>query len=114
MIAKQHRIKLKFPATQANVINLNESLSEFDQIAKAELDENPIYITIRYDLNRLSFNQILKKIQSLGLQMNHSFCWRLIYWIWQFTEENERDNMSGPPSPCCSNPQSILSKAKRS
>ena len=114
MIVKQHLIKLKFPASQGDITRLNENLVESDQIAKAELAENSLYITIRYDLNRLSLSQILQEIQSLGLQINRSFWRRIVFGIWKFTEENERDNLSASPSPCCSNPENILSKVKRS
>lgn len=113
MKIKQHRIKLMAPVSDDNINKLNEFLLEFDQNAKAEFAEDPHYLSVRYDLTNLQFQQILDKVHSLGMQIDRSLWCRMVYAKWGFTEENERDNLSVSPSPCCSNPQSILSKAKR-
>ena len=113
MIMKIHKLRLKQPADEKKITELNKILSSTDPAAGAEPADDWQTIIVRYDLRRHIFKQILAQIASAGLIVDRSFWQRLKLAKWSFTEENERDNLTARPSPCCSNPEEILLKARK-
>ncbi|HDL19352.1 MAG TPA: hypothetical protein ENH29_09880 [Bacteroidetes bacterium] len=113
MIMKIHKLRLNQPADKKKIAELNKMLSATDPAAGAEPGDEQQSVIVRYNLRRQIFKQVLEQITSAGLVVERSFWQRLKLAKWGFTEENERDNITARSLPCCSNPEEILSKVKR-
>lgn len=112
MHIKQHEIKLGHKVTRKEIERLIEFL-QIDPDAEVHLSQSGKEIRIRYNLRRHTFKQVLRALTTAGIPPEPSFLQRLKFAKWSFTEENERDNLGAPSAPCCSNPEQILSQAKK-
>lgn len=90
---------------------MKNDLTRIQGIHELKLDEKRRRIRIIYDLEKITFKEILSRIERSGMNLKNGFWHRLRHGILNYSEQNERENRHTPPSPCCSNPEKILNKA---
>ncbi len=71
-------------------------------------------LEISYNLELVNLKQIEELLAQKGLKLPNTFWARTKRnWI-HYTEENELENAHAPDAPCCSHPDEMLAKSKRS
>ncbi len=68
-------------------------------------------VKIKYGLSKINVKNIEKKLKEIGYNLKGDFLFKLKMGFLHFLEENEKDNLTGKTSTCCSDPKEILEKA---
>lgn len=85
---------------------VNGSLNEKKGIIEVRLDEKKKVIYVDYDLLKVTFEEIEKRISNSGISLSNNLFDRWKRSWTRFTEQNELDNLSAKPTSCCGDPKS--------
>ena len=81
---------------------VHDALLELDGVKDAAADTEHGRIRVAYDLEQASLEDIERKLDEIGHPAGNDFVSRIQKRIFHFTEKNERDNLTAPHRPCCS------------
>jgi len=111
---KNRRLTIDGMASEHGQQQVVQGLSELPGVQNVRADYQEGIVEIEYDVRQVQLQAIEKRIQELGYSLKMNWWERLRLGIIHFTEENERDAAREKPAPCCSHPEEILNRAKRS
>ena len=93
-------------------MRVKDKLMSIEGVENVEPNFQEERIRVSYNLMKTNLKAIEAAISGLGYSSNSNFLARLwAGWI-HSTEENERDNLSAEPMPCCSHPDELLAKKR--
>lgn len=84
---------------------LNKVLRGWEGIQDVKVDEKNRTITVEYDLWKVTFEEIEKRLKDAGLSLSKGLLRRWKRGWAKFTEQNELDNLKAKPSSCCHDPK---------
>lgn len=93
---------------------LEEAMKDFPGVLKAVIDYGKSCLNISYDLEVTNLANIEAFITKSGFTLSNSLGQRLKRSMVHFFEENEYESAHSKPAPCCSHPDEILEKSKKS
>ena len=112
-IMKHRRIALNHRKDGPNAERFTAALQEGVGVTEVTYDKEKCVLNISYNLNMITFAQIENILANAGYTWPDSFLQRTKRsWI-HFSEENELENAKAPSAPCCSHPDEILARNKR-
>lgn len=91
---------------------IEKEISNLTGVVKVEANHKTGKIEVEYDVLKINLKIIEYKLKKIGYNLKEGLLYKLENGFIHFLEENERDNMTSKSSPCCSNPEEILKKAK--
>lgn len=101
---KHHRIRFQERPMEKATVELEEELRGLKGVNKVNVDFEKGEVSVKYDLIKVSELDIEKKMVDLGFVLD-SGLWERFKRGWvQFTEENEKDNLTAEHTSCCSDP----------
>ena len=109
-VSKTRKIKLQ-RANASVTEQIERILSNIEGIEKFSVDEEHRILTVTYDLEKLMLKTIVSLIQSVSVQIDNSWFSKMKRNWFNFTEQNELDNLHVNPT-CCSQPPEIIDNAK--
>ncbi len=84
---------------------VEERLTGIEGVEQVSADAKRQTVQVAYDLQKTRLSAIEAAIQETGFSLKRGL-WQGLKRRWaHFTEENERDNLAGGNSPCCSAPK---------
>ena len=111
-IFKKRRIKI--PGIDlVHFEGLKKDLIRIEGIHDLSLDVPKQRVSIKYDLEKITFKEILGSIVRSGVYAENGFWQVLKRGLIIYMEQNEKENLHAPAASCCSNPEKILNKAYR-
>jgi copper chaperone CopZ len=93
-------------------LRVKDRLTQMEGVEGVQPNFQEKRVRVSYDLMKTNLKAIEGAIDDLGYSANPNFLARLwAGWI-HSTEENERENLSAKPLPCCSHPDELLAKRR--
>jgi len=90
---------------------IKDALSRIPSVKQVGADYKKGKVKVIYDLSQAELKLIENKVREIGYNVKENFITKLKRGFVHFFEENEKDNLTGKASTCCSNPKEILEKA---
>ncbi len=104
-IIKKRIIKVKGITCSGCVNTIDNELSRLNGV-KTAIAGIEGYIYVEYDLNKITFKEIEENITELGYMLSDNFLDKLKKGWYNFSEENELDNLHNTSRSCCTIPDS--------
>ena len=89
---------------------ISEELSKLNGVTKVHPENKNNSVEIEYDLMKINLKDIESRLSEIGYPVKKGFFNSIKTGFIKYSEENEKDNLTSKPSPCCSNPDEILEK----
>ncbi len=84
---------------------LKDALCEHIGVSEVRFDMQKMVISVEYDLLKVSFEEIEKKLLDSKISFAKGLFKRWKRSWAKFTEQNELDNLSAKPTSCCDDPR---------
>jgi copper chaperone CopZ len=110
-IIKRRTLRLSENSSERGGTNIGDQLSAMDGVKSVSLDRG--VVSLEYDLRKVQLSDIEDAITRAGHSLVNTLSARLKRAVVRTLEKNEFDNMTQPPSPCCSNPRGIVDATKK-
>jgi copper chaperone CopZ len=113
MLSVKHRfINLENIECSGCEQQIEEELSKLEGISEVHYDSQNRRIEIVYDILKIQLKDIENKLNELGYPLHYNFFNRVKDNFLHFTEENEKNNITATPMPCCTYPDDDLKQIK--
>ena len=94
-------LKLESFSGTAKPKKVETTLQKNTAIKKAQLIQKSMTLRITYDASKISLDEVLVLLNTLGLKRKESF-WQDIKFFWyQYTDDNRKDYATSGPAACC-------------
>ena len=90
---------------------IKKEISNLNGVLEVEVNYKTGKTKVKYDILKINLKSIEYKLKNIGYNLKGDFLIKLKIGFIHFLEENEKDNLTGKPSTCCSDPKEILEKA---
>ncbi len=109
-VSKTRKIRL-LRANAGDKEQIEKILSSIDGVENFSFDAKQRTLTVTYDLEKVMLKTIESLLQSAGIQLDSSWVSKMKRNWFNFTEQNELDNLHLNPT-CCSHPPETIDSAK--
>jgi hypothetical protein len=98
------RFRLPSLTTAADAQAIREVLEDKAGIEGYVLELPNRRLRVRYDVNRIDYKTLLRLLEQAGHPLPPTWRNRLRASLYQYADDNARDNAKAPPPPCCNKP----------
>ena len=89
---------------------IKKEISNLSGVLEVEANHKTEKVKVKYDILKINLKSIEYKLKKIGYNLRENFLYKLDRGFIHFLEKNEKDNLTGKSSACCSNPEEILNK----
>jgi copper chaperone CopZ len=109
-----HRV-LQVPSISSDkcIEKINNTLQDLPGVTALEIVKKKEKIIVTYDVSQVLFNDIKKTLAKMNCLLSKRWWLKIRYAIYQYQDENIRDNASAGDGSCCNNPTDVYAKRRR-
>jgi len=97
-------IVLSGPLSTDQYASIRQQFGNISALRDLHIDDRNNRLSVEYDQQRLSYLQLLKRLDDMGIAVNKSLLRKLLAQWYDYLDVTARENSSAPEAACCNRP----------